>query len=158
MSLRLRSYEAADLEALHALDVLCFDPPFRFSLRTMRRFAEAKNARVLIAEEMCSLAGFVIVHLEAAQRQRTAYVVTLDVAPDHRRRGIASRLMFEAERIAAAEGCSAMLLHVFTGNPAAVRFYDRLGYAKLHRVPGFYGEDRDAWCCRKLLDPRPAPI
>lgn len=118
----------------------------------MRRFAEAKNARVVIAEDAGALAGFVIMHMEAAESQRVGYVVTLDVAPQQRRRGIAGLLMGEAERISAAEGCSAMLLHVFTGNLAAINFYHRIGYLRSHRVPGFYGENMDAWCCHKLLD------
>src|SRR4051812_23403209 len=46
----LRRYERTDLGAIVELDAECFDPPFRFSREAMRRFAEAANAWVVIAE------------------------------------------------------------------------------------------------------------
>jgi len=40
-----------------ALDDVCFEASFRFSRSSMRRFAEAKKARVVVAEEDGELAG-----------------------------------------------------------------------------------------------------
>jgi ribosomal-protein-alanine N-acetyltransferase len=153
VGISLRGFCGDDLEAMYALDVVCFEKPFRFTRGAMRRFAEAKKARVVIAEEGDAVAGFVIVHVEEGEDGRTGYVVTLDVDPVFRRRGIAVLLMAEAERRARAEGCVAMVLHVFTGNEAAVAFYARAGYARSHRDEGFYGRGRDAWVYYKLLGP-----
>ena len=61
--MRLRGYQADDLDAMHALDVVCFERPFRFTRGAMRRFAEAKKARVVVAEEGDALVGFVILHV-----------------------------------------------------------------------------------------------
>ncbi len=81
------------MPAMFELDLLCFDEPFRFDLKTMRRCASAPRAIVLVGEVDRSLAGFVIVHL----RRHTADVVTLDVHPDCRRQGLAGALMEAAE-------------------------------------------------------------
>ena len=70
------------------------------------------------------LAGFCIAQLE----DRTGYVVTLDVAPAWRRRGLARRLMAEIESRLHSAGAAEMHLHVFTGNAAAIRFYESIGY------------------------------
>lgn len=152
VGLSMREYRAGDLDAMYALDVLCFEPPFRFSRGAMRRFAEAKKARVVIADEGDHVVGFVIVHVEGARASRVGYVVTLDVEPAMRRRGIAASLMREAERRAAAEGCVGMVLHVFTGNETAVHFYERAGYVRSQREEGFYGLGRDAWVYAKPLN------
>lgn len=50
------------------------------------------------------------------------------VTPDARRRGVASALTAEAERLAAERGHSALRLSVSETNEAARRLYERLGY------------------------------
>ncbi len=132
------------------MDVLCFAEPFRFDLRSMRRFAESRNALVLVAEiddvetARPRIAGFVIVHVERSPKGgRRGYVVTLDVLPERRREGIAAALMAGVERLAAEAGAERMELHVFTGNDAAIRFYERLGYERTGVQAGFYGESGD---------------
>ena len=146
-----RGYRAGDLYAMYALDVVCFEEPFRFSRRDMRTFAEARGAKVVIAELDGVLAGFCIVHVGAAKRGCVGYVVTLDVAPEFRRSGLATRLMERAEGEALAAGCGEMRLHVFTGNEAAIRFYERTGYEFVARDEGFYGVRVDALVYRKVL-------
>ena len=148
----LRDYRPGDWEAMHALDVQCFAPEFQFSRRMMRSFAEDQGAITLLAFAQSELAGFCIVQLEDA----TGYVVTLDVAESYRRRGIARRLMEEAESRVRGAGGVAMALHVFTGNTAAIRFYEKTGYERAGRTDGFYGRNLDALVYRKRLG-RAAP-
>jgi len=147
----LRPYRANDLDAMHALDVECFDKPFRFSRSAMRRFAEAKKARVVIADDGDALVGFVILDIEDTAEGRFGYIVTLDVSPAHRRRGVAGQLMQEAEQEGAREGCVAVVLHVFTGNEPSIRFYVRRGFVQSHRESNFYGLGMDAWVFQKPL-------
>jgi [ribosomal protein S18]-alanine N-acetyltransferase len=149
--LLLHGYQAADLDAMHALDILCFERPFRFTRSAMRGFAEARNARVVVAKEGGALVGFVILHLEEMEGGRAGYIVTLDVAPAQRRRGIARQLMHEAEQQARREGCFALVLHVFTGNETAVRFYAGICFTRLHTDTDFYGQGMDAWVLHKPL-------
>jgi ribosomal-protein-alanine N-acetyltransferase len=147
----LRSYEPGDLDAMHALDVVCFERPFRFSRSAMRRFAEMKKARVALAEIDGALAGFCILHIEQAEHGRAAYIVTLDVAPKHRRQGVARSLMLQAEVLSVSAGCTMMALHVFSGNTDAIRFYQGVGFVRSHRVSGFYGDGLDALTYHKSL-------
>ncbi len=148
----LRSGRAADVPAMHALDLVCFEEPFRFDLKSMRRFALRVGAIVVVAESLGELVGFVVVHLE---RGRLAYVVTLDVAPEFRRKGLARGLMVSAEEEALRAGAERMELHVFAGNAAAIAFYERMGFERVVLDEGFYGEDLDAWTYwKRLLGPQ----
>ena len=151
MGITLRPYRVKDLDAMQALDVECFDKPFRFTRSAMRRFAEARNARVSIAEDGDTLVGFVIMDVEYTGETRFGYIVTLDVSPDHRRKGVAGTLMQEAERAAALEMCVAVVLHVFTGNEPAIHFYVGRGFVQSHRETDFYGQGFDAWLLHKPL-------
>jgi len=141
----LRGYRAGDADAMFALDESCFAEPFRFTRAAMRRFAESKKARVVVAEWGEELVGFCIVHVE---RGGVGYVVTLDVAAEHRGKGLARRLM---ERVEAEAGCLSMMLHVFVGNDAAIGFYERMGYGLVGEAKGFYGAGVDALVYRKEL-------
>jgi [ribosomal protein S18]-alanine N-acetyltransferase len=136
----LRDYRADDLEAMFRLDVVCFAPEFCFDRASMQVFAEERGAIAVVAEAVGGgLAGFVIVHLERVGAGWRGYVVTLDVAEEWRRRGLAGMLMREAEARVAAAGGRWMELHVFTGNAAAIRFYERLGYERIGMIRRFYG-------------------
>ena len=148
----LRGYRDGDLDAMFRLDEVCFEAPFRFSRSAMRRFAETRRARVVIAESGGELAGFCIVHVEMVELESVGYVVTLDVASMHRRNGVATRLMEQSEVEAHEAGCSSMALHVFTGNEAAIRFYERMGYAFWTRDMDFYGVGVDALVYRKGME------
>jgi len=141
----LREYRPGDLEAMYALDVVCFEPVFRFSRRAMRGFAEAPGAIAVVAEAGEELVGFCVAELQ----DQTGYVVTLDVAPAWRRRGLARRLMAEVEARVRAAGGLSMNLHVFTGNAGAMQFYEGMGYGRVGMAEGFYGRGIDALVYRK---------
>jgi ribosomal-protein-alanine N-acetyltransferase len=139
--IRIRDYRASDLDAMFQLDEACFAEEFRFDRESMWEFAEERNAIVRVAQKVSGeIAGFVIVHVERVVTGWRAYVVTLDVAVECRRRGLAKRLMREAEASAMAAGAQWMQLHVFTGNAGAIRFYERMGYERIRTQPHFYGE------------------
>lgn len=156
-SMHLRGYERADARGLHALDVLCFEEPFRFSKAAMKRFAEAPNALVLLAvnkEEGSSreaLLGFCIVHLEPLGQGVAGYLVTLDVAPATRGKGVATRLMAAMESAAGNAGATTMLLHVFRENVAAISLYTRLGYRYTGVAADFYGAGLHALQYQRVL-------
>jgi ribosomal-protein-alanine N-acetyltransferase len=150
--MRLRAGVASDIEAMYRLDVLCFEPPFRFSRGAMRRFAQASGAFTLVAEvDSSGIAGFAIVQVSGAGEVGEGYIVTLDVAPEMRRQGIAGLLLGAAERKAAELGALKMTLHVWTENAPAVRFYERSGYERTVLHPDFYAPGRSAYGYSKAL-------
>lgn len=151
--MRLREYTSSDLRTIFALDEVCFEPPFRFSARAMQQFAEARNALTVVAEDEAAeeIAGFAIAHVERAGKGLRAYVVTLDVAPLHRRHGLARQMMQSIEQQATEAGCSFIELHVSVENDSAIAFYEREGYERSHMVKSFYGLGRHAYVYRKTV-------
>src|SRR5205823_14136927 len=97
------------------------------------------EAVTVIAESGGDLAGFAIAEIA----EGAGYVVTVDVAPTWRRRGLGRRLMEELEAKARAAAAETIMLHVFTGNLAAVRMYEALGYERKGIAERFYGVGRD---------------
>ncbi len=62
-----------------------------------------------------------------------AWLQTIHVRPDARRRGVAKALLEEAISAAEARGCGHLGLEVLTANSEARAFYDRLGFAEYSR-------------------------
>ncbi len=66
----------------------------------------------------------------------SAYLRLIGVRPDQTSKGIGAALLREAERLA-AERSRDMFLLVSDFNTAAQRFYQRLGYQQVGRLPGY---------------------
>lgn len=82
--------------------------------------------------------GAAVGHLWVSEREvrpgeEGAYVLDVEVAEAHRRRGHGRALMLLAERIAAEAGQGLIALHVFEGNDPARTLYESLGYRTTHR-------------------------
>lgn len=64
---------------------------------------------------------------------RYAGVFSVAVAPDHRRQGLATRMMDAAGAWALDRGADTMFLQVFGENTAALGLYEQLGYTEQYR-------------------------
>lgn len=145
--MHFRSYTPSDIEAMCRLDTVCFAEPFRFDCQTMQQFAEAHGAIVVLVEDegRTRLIGFTILHLEGSASDSRAYVVTIDVSPEHRCRGVGAAMLDRAEDRARSGGAVTVSLHVSAENLAAISFYERQHYLRVGRVKRFYREaDQDA--------------
>jgi ribosomal-protein-alanine N-acetyltransferase len=65
-------------------------------------------------------------------------LLTVAVHPEHRRRGLGSKIVRAFEAAAAARGAQECLLEVAVTNGAARALYERLGYTPAGRRAGYY--------------------
>ncbi|HVN94566.1 MAG TPA: N-acetyltransferase [Terracidiphilus sp.] len=148
-------YQSEDFAALYAVEELCFDAPFRFSRTLMRKLVANPNSATWIAEDSAgekkTMAGFTIVEWTALPKGLVAYIQTIEVHPESRRRGIASELLKRAEDSARAAGAAAIWLHVDVENAAAIQLYESRGYARRGREEHFYARQRPAFVYAKPL-------
>ena len=92
---------------------------------------------VLAAFADGDLVGTVQVILAMPPNQpHRAEIAKLLVRRSARRRGIAQRLMAQAEREALAEGKTLLVLNTVTGD-SAERLYERLGWTRVGVIPGY---------------------
>jgi ribosomal protein S18 acetylase RimI-like enzyme len=66
--------------------------------------------------------------IDQHQGDRHSYVLMLYVSPDHRRQGLATALLRQAQEWARARGDRQIGLQVFADNPAAIALYEKLGF------------------------------
>jgi [ribosomal protein S18]-alanine N-acetyltransferase len=145
----LRDSSPFDFEALYELDQECFPPAIAYPKSTLRLFLKQPGAVCVVAESVGAIAGFLIAERDAA----TGHIVTLDIAPEYRRRGIGSALLEEAERRLVAAGVQEVEIETATANEAGVAFWRRHGYGDCGVLQGYYEDGQDAYAMRKRWGP-----
>jgi len=149
---RLRSFQQQDMAGLHQLDQVCFPREIAYSKAELRYFLTHPRCSCWIAEQGESkLAGFVIVERASRNGRLTGHIVTLDVDPVERRRGLGTLLMHTAEEQMKDEGAGVMSLEVAENNSAAREFYQRLGFATTGRISKYYAGRVDAEVMEKAI-------
>lgn len=155
-----RPYAPQDFDVLYALEEVCFEPPFRFSRRTMRLLIQYPNTATWIAEEDGQMAGFTIVRWTHGNRSSSlgsergvaAYIQTIEVAPEARCRDVGGSLLGRIEESARAAGARLIWLHVEAENLRATRLYEAQGYICKGKQENYYPQGREALVYMKLLD------
>jgi ribosomal-protein-alanine N-acetyltransferase len=149
----LRAADASDALALAAVHAQAFDHPW-----PPEAFTE-----LLASPGVFALAGVdgepvALILMRAIAGE--AEVLTLAVAPSHRRKGAARALLEAGLGLAAAQGALEAFLEVADDNPAALALYRASGFADAGRRAGYYrreaGRTADALVLRRTLN-SPSP-
>ena len=121
--LRLRDYDA--IVSVWRSAGLRFDPRGRESRTSIATQLRRNRGLYLGAFQGPDLVGVVL----ATHETRKGWINRLAVRPDHRRQGVATRLVRSAERALSNRGINVFAAHVDIGNAPSLRFFRRLGYA-----------------------------
>jgi ribosomal protein S18 acetylase RimI-like enzyme len=108
------------------------------------------NGRVLVALADSDVVGFASV--QVYRWNRLAQLHGLAVHPARLRRGIASRLLADAERFAWAAGARGMHVDTPVSNRRARGFYRANGYAEDYVMSRYYADDLDGVTLVKFFD------
>lgn len=92
----------------------------------------------MVAEDKDGIAGFAIVEFQLEENRRIGHIVTIDVAPEQRRRGIGRLLMDTLLAYCREARAGSLRLEVAADNEGAQAFYRLLGFTKTGRIPGYY--------------------
>jgi ribosomal-protein-alanine N-acetyltransferase len=148
----IRSVERSDFDKLYALDQACFAPGIAWSKAEMFFFLKHPNNFAVAAEDDESeIAGFAIAGTHHRRGASVGRLITIDVREDARRRGLGHALLAAVEGRLRAAGATAIILEVAVDNAAARAFYERHGFLRTGRIPGYYMGRLDAFTMEKPL-------
>ena len=141
-----------DFQNLYALDQACFAPGIAWSKAELLYFLKYPgNIGVLAEDESGRVAGFAIAGKQRRQGAVIGRLITIDVEASLRRHGVGHLLMEEIERELLAAGANAVILEVAVDNSTAQSFYERHGFIRTGRIPGYYLGRIDALVMEKPL-------
>ena len=94
------------------------------------------------------LVGFALIMVNEAA---AAHLTTIGVAPEHRRRGIARRLLDHVEAALRKREIATLMLEVRVSNTTAQDLYRRMGYIVVQRIGKYYNNGEDCFLMMKCL-------
>ncbi|MDZ5648774.1 N-acetyltransferase [Nitrospirillum sp. BR 11828] len=140
----------ADLEALLALEALCFEFN-RMGRRSFKRLLARPSAHILVIDGPAgTLAASAV--LLSRRGTRGLRVYSLAVHPGQRGHGLAKALMQAALDHARATGHHWLSLEVHPENAAARALYDRLGFHQTSVEEDYYADGSSAFRLRRSVD------
>lgn len=163
----LRDFQGVDFKTLWWIDQTCFPPGIAYTKAELKAYVSAAGVFTLVAEASSedadversaggdhgSLVDSSIVGFIVAQTNRSGigHIVTIDVVPMGRRSGIGSRMLAAAEERLRSAHCRQVRLEAAVSNVAALKFYERHGYAVTKTIRGYYSNGADAFVLMKDL-------
>lgn len=150
----LRPMQIQDLDAVMALEVVCFPTPWSRDLYVREIVANNSVANSNVANstgtywvlvpgpdetELPPLLAYGGIWLIADE----AHVTTLASHPAWRRHGYAGRVLVHLLEVARARGATLATLEARASNVAAIRLYEKLGFVAVGVRRGYYSDTRE---------------
>lgn len=99
-----------------------------------------------------AIIGYVVADTVPHHGRPIGHIKDIAVHPDHRRRGIATRLLTRALSVLDSSRATRVKLEVRRSNTAAQAIYARFGFDTHHTVPRYYADGEDALVLMRQLD------
>ncbi len=146
----VRPLTVTQLDECWRLDQRCFVDGEAYSRDTFEYLLTApESVSYRAVTPGGSMVGFIIGLVEP---DHTGHVTTVGVAPEHRRRRIARRLMEKAEDGFRRRDVRIVRLEVRSINTGAQQLYANLGYTVTQRLPRYYSNGGDGLLMIKPLN------
>lgn len=140
----------ADLNEVLRVNLRCFKDGENYTRHTFSYLLTQPNAlcyKVLTAEEQ--IAGFLCV---LVGNDGTGHITTIGIAPEHRRRGLAERLLAHLDQALAARSIASVVLEVRVSNTVAQSLYKTCGFSILQRLSSYYTDGEDGFLMVKAIN------
>ena len=149
------TYNIKPLTIDHLTDVLrlnvrCFrngDSYTKYTFEYLLNEPRTLSYRVVTLSD--DLVGFAFVMVN---ENNSAHLTTIGVAPEHRRRGIARRLITHVETALSKREIFTLVLEVRVSNSSAQRLYCSLGFSVVQRIAKYYNNGEDCFLMMKAIN------
>ncbi len=138
VSVTIEDASAKDLDRLHKIEEECFGAE-AFTKRQIASLLAGYNTVSLVAKQKGDIIGFIIGTIEFEGDISIGHVLTIDVSPSHRKKGVGLILLESLEGILRMRKTAEFRLEVREGNADALSLYAKAGYKKVGKLEGYYG-------------------
>ncbi len=149
MPIKLEETSIRLLRKLCEIEKQCFGQE-AFTEQQLAYLLTDYNSIGLAARINGEIAGFAIARVDIGRSASFGHILTIDIAPTYRRKGIAQRLLHEVETILREKGIKECRLEVREDNIAALTLYQKLGYKKMGVLEKYYCGTRGLYLQKTL--------
>jgi ribosomal-protein-alanine acetyltransferase len=149
MEIKIETASIRLLDKLYEIEAQCFNQE-AFTKRQIAYLLTDYNTIGLVAKVNGDIAGFIISRVEIENDTFYGHIITINVAPNYRRKGIASKMLKETEAILKEKGITECRLEVREDNSAALKLYQNRGYQKIGRLEKYYADKHGLYLKKSL--------
>ena len=149
MEIKIESASIRLLDKLYEIEEQCFDQE-AFTKRQISYLLTDYNTIALVAKANNDISGFVIAQVEVENDRVFGHIITVNVAPVYRRKGIGTKMLIEIESLLKQKGIIECQLEVREDNSAALKLYQRIGYQKIGKLENYYGKKHGIYLKKTL--------
>ena len=133
---RIRIATPDDFERIVELENLCFSKEQAYTRRQLHYLLIKANSTVLVETTGTFVRGFLIILYRRGTT--VAGIETINIDPEHRKKGIGLRLLSTAEERLRKKGIRKIRLEVSIFNNAAIKLYEHAGFQKTILLKKYY--------------------
>ena len=138
------------LDEVVVLNARCFSRGENYSHSTFGFLLnDARNISYMVVTDSGTMVGFIFI---MRAHDDSGHITTLGIAPEHRRRGLAKRLLDHAEHSLRKKGFSSVALEVRVSNEAAQKLYLQSDYVVVQTLKSYYNDGEDGFLMMKALE------
>jgi ribosomal-protein-alanine N-acetyltransferase len=146
---KIKPLTMSQLPEVLRLNIRCFRNGDNYTKHTFNYLlGEPRTLSYRIVSDTGDMAAFAFVMLN---ERKSAHLTTVGVAPEHRRRGLATRMLDHIEKALRAKEVGIIMLEVRVANVEAQQLYRRLGYFVVQRISRYYNNGEDCFLMMKAL-------
>jgi len=137
----LAKIETASIEHLDGLceiEMKCFETE-AFTKQQIAYLLTDTNSVILVSRVKDEIVGFIIGKTYMDKKPTTGQILTIDVSPKNRRKGIGQRLLQEIEKTFKDKGVRMCCLEARENNIVALSLYQKFGYKRVGKLENYYG-------------------
>ncbi|MFL2133431.1 ribosomal protein S18-alanine N-acetyltransferase [Desemzia sp. FAM 24101] len=132
--------EDRDVETLLAIQTACYNGETPWNASALHHELKRNtNALYIVIRQISKPVAFIGAWLV----EKEAHITNVAVVPEFQRKGIATWMIQELERISAAEGMEVLSLEVRVSNEKAQRLYHQLGFSEGKVKKFYYSNDHE---------------
>jgi len=145
----IRPLTDKNLSEVLRLNFRCFRNGENYTKHTFNYLlGEPRNLSYRIVTASGEMVGFVFV---LVNEDGSAHLTTIGVAPEHRRRNLAKRLLLYLEDALRTRRIFTVVLEVRVSNTSAQNLYRAAGYSVVQRLAKYYNNGEDCFLMVKSL-------
>ena len=145
----IRPLTMDQLQDVLRLNIRCFRNGDNYTKHTFEYLlGEPRTLSFRTVDEAGDLVGVAFVMVN---ENNAAHLTTIGVAPEHRRRGIAAKLLDHVEDALRGRDVGTIMLEVRVSNTSAQELYRRRDYTIVQRIGKYYNNGEDCFLMMKAI-------
>jgi ribosomal-protein-alanine N-acetyltransferase len=147
IAVKIEKATTKDFNEIYEVELLSYEEPWPKEMFVMDYLFNAQS-EYYVARWMGKIVGFIAVWNELEK----LHIVNIAVNPKYRKKGIGTKLLGFAIKIAKKNSKKEIYLEVRKSNEIAQKLYEKFGFARVREIERYYNNGENGYIMRKAIN------